>query len=57
MVLPFCILLLVPLKIQAAGFNHSGWGDLLEIKGLKFKCKKIGAFGSYGWSGEAVKFS
>lgn len=26
-----------------------------EIKGLKFKNKKAGAFGSYGWSGEAVK--
>ncbi len=23
--------------------------------GLKFKKKKAGAFGSYGWSGEAVK--
>ncbi len=28
---------------------------LEEIKGLKFKKKKAGAFGSYGWSGEAVK--
>ncbi len=28
---------------------------LEEIKGLKFKDKKAGAFGSYGWSGEAVK--
>lgn len=28
---------------------------LEEIKGLKFKHKKAGAFGSYGWSGEAVK--
>jgi len=27
---------------------------LEEIKGLKFKNKKAGAFGSYGWSGEAV---
>lgn len=26
-----------------------------EIQGLKFKKKKAGAFGSYGWSGEAVK--
>lgn len=26
-----------------------------EIKGLKFKNKKAAAFGSYGWSGEAVK--
>lgn len=30
-------------------------GLLEEIKGLKFKNKKAGAFGSYGWSGEAVK--
>jgi flavorubredoxin len=28
---------------------------LEEMKGLKFKKKKAGAFGSYGWSGEAVK--
>ena len=28
---------------------------LEEIMGLKFKKKKAGAFGSYGWSGEAVK--
>ncbi len=28
---------------------------LEEIKGLKFKSKKAGAFGSYGWSGEATK--
>ncbi len=28
---------------------------LEEVKGLKFKKKKAGAFGSYGWSGEAVK--
>lgn len=28
---------------------------LEEIKGLKFKMKKAGTFGSYGWSGEAVK--
>ncbi len=27
---------------------------LEEIKGLKFKNKKAGTFGSYGWSGEAV---
>ena len=31
-------------------------GGLLEmIKGLKFKNKSAAAFGSYGWSGEAVK--
>jgi flavorubredoxin len=28
---------------------------LEEMKGLKFKNKKAGAFGSYGWSGEGVK--
>ncbi len=28
---------------------------LEEMKGLKFKNKKAAAFGSYGWSGEAVK--
>jgi anaerobic nitric oxide reductase flavorubredoxin len=28
---------------------------LEEIQGLKFKKKKAGAFGSYGWSGEAAK--
>lgn len=28
---------------------------LEEMKGLKFKNKKAGSFGSYGWSGEAVK--
>lgn len=28
---------------------------LEEMKGLKFKHKKAGAFGSYGWSGESVK--
>jgi len=28
---------------------------LEEIQGLKFKKKRAGAFGSYGWSGEAVK--
>ena len=31
-------------------------GGLLEMmKGLKFRNKKAAAFGSYGWSGEAVK--
>ena len=30
-------------------------GILEEIKGLKFKNKKGGAFGCYGWSGESVK--
>lgn len=30
-------------------------GFLEEIRGLKFKEKKAGAFGTYGWSGESVK--
>jgi len=30
-------------------------GLIEEVKGLKFKNKKAAAFGSYGWSGEAVK--
>ena len=30
-------------------------GLIEGIKGLKFKNKKAAAFGSYGWSGEAVK--
>jgi len=30
-------------------------GILEEIRGLKFRNKKAAAFGSYGWSGEAVK--
>ena len=30
-------------------------GILEEIKGLKFKNKKAGAFGCYGWSGESAK--
>ncbi len=30
-------------------------GILEEIRGLSFKNKKAAAFGSYGWSGEAVK--
>jgi flavorubredoxin len=34
----------------------SSLGGLLEmIRGLKFQNKKAAAFGSYGWSGEAVK--
>ena len=31
----------------------SGW--LSFLKALKFKNKKAGAFGCYGWSGESVK--
>jgi len=30
-------------------------GLLEMVKGMKFKNKKAAAFGSYGWSGEAVK--
>lgn len=37
------------------GFMHSIGGLLEMVKGLKFKNKKAAAFGSYGWSGEAVK--
>ncbi len=37
------------------GYLHSLGGLLEMVKGLKFKNKKALAFGSYGWSGEAVK--
>lgn len=37
------------------GFLHSIGGLMEMVKGLKFKEKKAAAFGSYGWSGEAVK--
>lgn len=37
------------------GYLFSISGMLEMIKGLKFKNKKAAAFGSYGWSGEAVK--
>ncbi len=37
------------------GYMHSIAGLLEMIRGLKFKNKKAAAFGSYGWSGEAVK--
>lgn len=37
------------------GYLHSIAGLLEMITGLKFKNKKAAAFGSYGWSGEAVK--
>lgn len=36
-------------------YLHSIAGLLEMVKGLKFKNKKAAAFGSYGWSGEAVK--
>ncbi|HKL99380.1 MAG TPA: flavodoxin domain-containing protein, partial [Mobilitalea sp.] len=37
------------------GYLYSIGGLLEMMKGLKFKNKKAAAFGSYGWSGEAVK--
>lgn len=37
------------------GYLHSIAGILEMIKGMKLKCKKAAAFGSFGWSGEAVK--
>ncbi len=37
------------------GILSSIAGMLEEIRGLGFKGKKAAAFGSYGWSGEAVK--
>lgn len=37
------------------GFLYAIGGLLEMMKGLKFKGKKAAAFGSYGWSGEAVK--
>ena len=37
------------------GYLYSVAGILEMIKGMKLKGKKAAAFGSYGWSGEAVK--
>jgi flavorubredoxin len=37
------------------GYLYSIGGLLEMMKGLKFKGKKAAAFGSYGWSGEAVR--
>ncbi|MBR1931364.1 MAG: anaerobic nitric oxide reductase flavorubredoxin [Lachnospiraceae bacterium] len=37
------------------GYSFAIAGILELMKGLKFKKKKAAAFGSYGWSGEAVK--
>jgi flavorubredoxin len=37
------------------GILSSLSGLLEEVKGLGFKGKKAGAFGTYGWSGESVK--
>lgn len=37
------------------GYLYSIAGILEMIKGMKLKGKKASAFGSYGWSGEAIK--
>lgn len=37
------------------GYLHSIAGMLEMIRGMKFQGKSAAAFGSYGWSGEAVK--
>ena len=37
------------------GISHGTAGLLELVKGLRFKNKKAAAFGSYGWSGGAVK--
>ena len=37
------------------GYSFAIAGLLEMMKGLKFKKKKAAAFGSYGWSGDAVK--
>ena len=37
------------------GISYAIAGLLEMVHGLKFKNKKAGAFGSYGWSGEGVK--
>jgi len=37
------------------GYSYAIAGILEMMKGLKFKKKKAAAFGSYGWSGDAVK--
>jgi flavorubredoxin len=37
------------------GLLYSNSGSCEMMRGLKFKNKKAAAFGSYGWSGEAVK--
>ena len=37
------------------GYLFSIGGIMEMIRGLKFRNKKAAAFGSYGWSGEAVK--
>jgi len=37
------------------GYSYAIAGVLEMMRGLKFKKKKAAAFGSYGWSGDAVK--
>ena len=37
------------------GYAYSTGGIMELLRGLKFKKKQAAAFGSYGWSGEAVK--
>lgn len=37
------------------GYSYATAGILEMLKGLKLKKKKAAAFGSFGWSGEAVK--
>lgn len=37
------------------GYSYATAGMLEMLKGLKLKNKKAAAFGSFGWSGEAVK--
>jgi flavorubredoxin len=37
------------------GYSYAVAGILEMMHGLKFKAKQAAAFGSYGWSGEAVK--
>ena len=39
---------------MANGYLYSIAGILDLMRGMKFKNKKAAAFGSYGWSGEAV---
>jgi len=38
-----------------SGYSYALAGILEMMHGMKFKNKKAAAFGSYGWSGEAVK--
>lgn len=37
------------------GYSYAIAGLLEMMRGLKFKKKRAAAFGSYGWSGDAVK--